>query len=385
MALNVKFLQGTSTAYEALTVKDSTTFYRLTDTNDLYLGTTKLSNASDLNEAITRISTLEGSVETIEAEIGTLDDLSTTSKSDLVSALNELYAAIGSGGTASVIAVTEDFTSSDYAKVYTITQGGTTVGTINIPKDMVVSSGKVVVNPEGMDEGTYIALTLSDSASTVIYVNVGDLVDVYEADADAAQVQLAISADNVITATLVAGGVGTDELTDSAVTTAKVADGNITLAKLSTGVQTSLGLADSAVQSITTGTTNGTINVDNTEVAVAGLGSAAYTDASAYDAAGAAAAVLGTENDNSTAATVYGVKAYVDAQVGAVDVSSQIETAIGALDYEDTAVDGKYVSAVNEVNGVISVTRASLSDYTNAAVEEAEAYTDEALTWASFE
>jgi len=129
-----------------------------------------------------------------------------------------------------------------------------------------------------MDEGTYIALTLSDSAGTVIYVNVGDLVDVYEAGADATQVQLAISADNVITATLVAGGVGTDELADSAVTTAKVADGNITLAKLSTSVQTSLGLADSAVQSVTTGTTNGTINVDGTEVAVAGLGSAAYTD-----------------------------------------------------------------------------------------------------------
>jgi len=292
--------------------------------------------------------------------------------------MNELYAAIGSGGTASVVAVTEDSTSTEYAKVYTITQGGTTVGTINIPVDLVVSSGTVVVNPEGMDEGTYIALTLSDSAGTVIYVNVGDLVDVYEAGTDATQVQLAISADNVITATLVAGGVGTDELADGAVTTAKVADGNITLAKLSTGVQTSLGLADSAVQSVTTGTTNGTINVDGTEVAVAGLGSAAYTDASAYDEAGAAAAVLGTEDDDSTVATVYGVKAYVDAQVGAVDVSSQIETAIGALDYKDTAVDGEYVSAVNEVDGVISVTRASLSDYTSAAV-------DKALTWASFE
>jgi len=59
MASNVKFLQGASAAYKALTTKDSATFYRLTDTNDLYLGTTKLSNVSDLDEAITRISTLE--------------------------------------------------------------------------------------------------------------------------------------------------------------------------------------------------------------------------------------------------------------------------------------------------------------------------------------
>ena len=41
-------------------------------------------------------------------------------------------------------------------------------------------------------------------------------------------------------------------------------------------------LADSAVQKVATGSANGTIKVDNTDVAVKGLGSAAYTDASAY-------------------------------------------------------------------------------------------------------
>ena len=40
--------------------------------------------------------------------------------------------------------------------------------------------------------------------------------------------------------------------------------------------------ADSAVQSIETGNTNGTIKVDGNEVSVAGLGSAAYTNATAY-------------------------------------------------------------------------------------------------------
>ena len=41
-------------------------------------------------------------------------------------------------------------------------------------------------------------------------------------------------------------------------------------------------LAESAVQSITTGTANGTIKVDGTDVAVKGLGSAAYTASTAY-------------------------------------------------------------------------------------------------------
>ena len=40
--------------------------------------------------------------------------------------------------------------------------------------------------------------------------------------------------------------------------------------------------ADSAVQTVVTGTTNGTIKVDGTDVAVKGLGSAAYTESTAY-------------------------------------------------------------------------------------------------------
>lgn len=56
----------------------------------------------------------------------------------------------------------------------------------------------------------------------------------------------------------------------------------------------SLALADSALQkaNITTGNANGTISVKGQDVAVKGLGSAAYTDASAYDVNGAAAQAL---------------------------------------------------------------------------------------------
>ncbi len=63
-----------------------------------------------------------------------------------------------------------------------------------------------------------------------------------------------------------------------------VENGAIAKEKLATGVQTSLGLADSALQKadIVEGTTNGTINVDGDDVAVHGLGSAAYTAATAY-------------------------------------------------------------------------------------------------------
>ena len=50
--------------------------------------------------------------------------------------------------------------------------------------------------------------------------------------------------------------------------------------------------ADSAVQEVTEGSANGTIAVDGTDVKVHGLGTAAYTDADAYDAAGTAEEML---------------------------------------------------------------------------------------------
>ena len=45
-------------------------------------------------------------------------------------------------------------------------------------------------------------------------------------------------------------------------------------------------------------------------------------------------------------------------------VEAEITAAIAALDFTDSAVEGQYVSAVNEANGVISVTRADVSKAT---------------------
>ena len=121
---------------------------------------------------------------------------------------------------ADAVVVTTDVTTEGYAKSYTFTQNGATIATVDIPKDMVVSSGKVVVNPEGQDEGTYLELTLSNATSDKVYINVGKLVDIYTAKANATQVQIVIdSATREVSATIVAGGVGSTELADGAVKT----------------------------------------------------------------------------------------------------------------------------------------------------------------------
>ena len=188
---------------------------------------------------------LQGEVDAIEVDLGNVDDLQTTNKT-VAGAINEVLAAVGTGGTAAVVTVTTDVTSDGALKSYTIKQGETTVGVIDIPKDMVVEAGEVVTNPEGQPEGTYIKLTLAN-VTKPLFINVGSLVDIYKAKANATQVQLVIdSASREISATIVAGSISATELADNAVTTVKIADANVTLAKLSASLQASIAKADAA-------------------------------------------------------------------------------------------------------------------------------------------
>lgn len=78
--------------------------------------------------------------------------------------------------------------------------------------------------------------------------------------------------------------------------------GGIPKTDLASAVQTSLGKADSAIQAhqtIASGSTNGTISVAGSDVAVKGLGSAAYTASTAY-----ATSSQGTKADNAQPKTM---------------------------------------------------------------------------------
>lgn len=111
--------------------------------------------------------------------------------------------------------------NAGYLKSYTFTGPDGTPVDIDIPKDLVVTKGEVV--KEGKD--TFIQLTIANQDEPV-KINVKDLVDVYTAQANAAQVQLAISGTNEISAT--------------------IKPGSIAKADLATSVQESLNKADAA-------------------------------------------------------------------------------------------------------------------------------------------
>lgn len=314
----------------------------------------KTSYAADKEALNTTIGAIEDNIDAIEEDLGSVDSLSTTNKS-VVGAINEVLAAVGTGGTAAVVTMEK---SADGLS-YTLKQGEATIGTINIPKDMVVQAGEVVTNPDGQAEGTYIKLTLAN-VDEPLFVNVGSLVDIYKAKANATQVQIAIdSATREVSATIVAGSITSTELADNSVITAKIADANVTKAKLSTAVQASLDKADSAVQSIATGAANGTIAVDGSDVAVKGLGSAAYTDATAY-----ATAAQGEKADTAVQPGVltetlnnYYTKTAADAEfTNATEVDGQIDAKIAALNlagtYATVAQGAKADSAIQEVKAV---------------------------------
>lgn len=209
--------------------------------------------------AATKVQELaDGQVKANKEAIGSLESLETTSKNDLVNAINEVRNSVSAGGTAAAITIDTAITTEGALKSYTFKQGDNVVGTIDIPKDMVVQSGEVVNladgDVEGISAGTYIKLVLANATNDEIYVNVGNLVDIYKAHANAAQVQLAIDASTrEISATIVAESVTATELAANAVTTVKIADGNVTKAKLSTEVQGFLDKADAAAVALAEG------------------------------------------------------------------------------------------------------------------------------------
>ena len=117
---------------------------------------------------------------------------------------------VTSMGTSKTVTLEEGNESATTLTSYTLKQGGTTVGTINIPKFLVVKSGVIVTGTwngtsftedstqPGSGSGKALKLVLNDSGDSgtdddVLYINVADLCDVYTAG-----VGVTITAGNVV-------------------------------------------------------------------------------------------------------------------------------------------------------------------------------------------
>lgn len=99
-------------------------------------------------------------------------------------------------------------------------------------------------------------------------------------------------------------------------------------------MQNSLANADTAVQEISEGEANGTINVDGSDVKIHGLGTAAYSNSDAYETAGAASAVkaelLGNAStDTDASKTIEGLLKKLSTVIQSLDSSAVIASKTG--------------------------------------------------------
>lgn len=244
--------------------------------------------------------------------------------------------------------------NAGYLKSYTFTGPDGTPIDIDIPKDLVVTKGEVV--KEGKD--TFIQLAIANQDEPV-KINVKDLVDVYTAQANAAQVQLAISGTNEISAT--------------------IKPGSIAKADLATAVQESLDKADAAAPQSALDAANAEIAKIKTDVAAHGVKSVTasgtgYVTASAVtDDAGVATITVASTPELATAVTA----ATSALQAGDVTAGTGMLTLnvkgtpvtvphgsmaeAAADDYLTKEATNEAINAkAEEINGTINTTKADL-------------------------
>ena len=255
------------------------------------------------------------------ADVSIVDAGSLITATDVEGALQELAQASSGGVASKTVYITETAGGSGdaYSKRYGVYQGATgsvlspvvseKLVDIDIPKDMVVEDGSVVdvvfdssdnslhegsisgpdVTAEikgtgtatAADAGKYIKLTIANATASHLWIKATDLVDIYTAASGATQVQLAIDNNNVISATLVASGVGTTELANDAVTTAKILNGAVTADKVSIAAHSESQTAGADGLAISVTTTNGQVSAVSGSIA-----------ANTYDPYGAATAAV---------------------------------------------------------------------------------------------
>lgn len=270
---NVKFLTGTYAQYKGLAAKDANTLYfvdgqlfkgETSYTNQIevvdslpvtlvagkvYVNTTDKSvtyydgtastvvvpetvatiGDSTADTALASVKAIKDFVATEMAKIPAAVDYTVTITDEAAGAGEKSKQTIKQGKTGEettvgtitvpdlVMAVKETPTEG-YLKTYQFTYGTGTTFEVDIPKDLVVTAGEVIVVSDdspvtGLTNGTYLKLTIANQ-STPVYIDVKDLADVYTGKAETTGVSVAISASNEISATLVGKAVAEENLAD---------------------------------------------------------------------------------------------------------------------------------------------------------------------------
>ena len=312
----------------------------------------------------TSVTTLSGRVGTAEREIETLETgLNAKLDSATAASTYATQSALTSG-----LADKQDkelITSAEYATNLSSETGYPSVAAveaaIEAATDGMVTdvSGKVNI-AQGADSANRAVITGATGDITTGQIATGMI-------SDGAVTSAKIGTDAVGSAQIATGAVTSDELAADAVTADKIADGvittteisataGITATQLSTGVQTSLGLADTAVQEADLA---GYAKTDAlakkqdklTETQQAAVDSGITTEkVAAYDA-------YATSKADKTALSA--LEGKVTANTTNIGTNT---TAIGTLTNLKTTEKTNLVGAINEVDGDITTINSALAD-----------------------
>ena len=304
-----------------------------------------LSLVSGTGKVITAITQTNGVVnataDTLSASSVLFRSSGTSFTADNVKdALDTLYTRSGDGSKVT-LEDAEGSEGSNVLKVYTIKQGGTTVGTINIPKDLVVTSGSVVkgtwdgntFTEDVSGSGTALKLVIANQTNPV-YINTLDLVKDHTGGNG-----IAISDTNVIS-------VVKDPDSDSFLTIGKNG------VKLS-GVQAAISEASGHVNTIIDARLGTGVTSDSTATAQFAelsnkLGTGVTTAATETVTAQLQALSGSSTSDTSNTISVIGAKKYTDAK-------------IEALDFGPVGGTGKVITAISQENGLVSASTIELT------------------------
>lgn len=219
-----------------------------------------------------------------------------------------------------------------FAASYQIHQNGVQVGkTINIPKDLVVSSGSVVTNPEGQKAGTYLKLVLSNSEAEPIFIPVGDLIEyVTSGSTDNDSVVIKIDEDNKVTA--------------------KITDGTISEEKLNGELSQKINKE----VKLPTYTVNGKKLEDGENITIS---------ASEIPFTGE----VSPKNDRYEILNTNDVASALNKVIELLYNKFVSLDDLSNFDYQDNPVKGQFVTSVSQENGQITVTREVIPVVTTAA------------------
>lgn len=322
-----------------------------------------------------------------EAEDVSIEDTNGNfTATDVEGALQELYAAIGTGGTNAAVTITKTTggANDDYAYRYTFSQGGSTInnGIIDIAKDMVATDGTLVhptasnpitIGGQTITSGAYIEMTIANGDP--FYINVADLIE-YNSVSSTDEITLTDS-NHTITASV--GEIAASKIiyreADNSVTPAVSKQ---TVAQAINALESAVGSGgsidsrisdaiadlDSTVSATSGSVLTGITQVDGVITTATEVALTAQNVAYGTSTVKAALDTIGAIPGTSTATTVV---AYVDektgAGLGALDAT--VYAALGAGDTDTEAV--AVVTSVTQVDGLLTSVGSVAVDAAGAA------------------